>query len=93
MLRGQFTESLAKKHGLESVEQLRLIPYLQYLLVNHMPVDPAKITALERKHLQRWRDDGKITFSSSEAPTCTKAFWDWINEILWDAYVPKREIE
>lgn len=43
--------------------------------------------------LQRWRDEGKITFSASEPCTATKAFWDWMNEILWDSYVPHCEVE
>lgn len=58
-----------------------------------MPVDPAKITPLERQCLQNWRNEGKITFSAVDPPTCTKSFWDWMNEVLWDAYVPKSETE
>ena len=41
--RGVLTEEIKNKYGITSKEELRLIPYLQYLLVNQMPVDPRKV--------------------------------------------------
>ena len=87
-LRGVLTSEIKEKYNI-TVEELRLIPYLQYLLVNHMRVDPAKINEKERKILQKWRDEGKITFSVQEPCTITKEFWDFINNILFDSYVPE----
>ena len=92
MARGMLTEQMKEKYGITNTE-LRLIPYFQYLLVNHMPVDPAKITAEERTILQNWRDAGKITFSCTGPVTASKEFWDFMNEVLWDAYVPHMELE
>ena len=85
-MRGEFTEELKAKYNI-NITELRLIPYFQYLLVNHSRVDPAKINESERQILQRWRDEGKITFSCSDPCTCTREFWDWMNNILWDSYV------
>lgn len=88
MNRGQYTQEIGKKYGIGK-EELRLLPYFQYLLINHMPVDPNKINETERSILQKWRNENKITFSSTEPCTCTRTFWDWMNNILWDSYVPK----
>lgn len=91
MSRGMLTEEIREKYGIETTKELRLIPYFQYLLVNHMPVDVSKVDSEERKILKRWQDEGKITFSCSESVTATKEFWDWINDVLWDSYVPQME--
>lgn len=87
MNRGAFTEEIKRKYNI-AVEELRLIPYFQYLLCNNKPVDPTKLSQEEHKILQKWRDEGKISFSMSNMCTCTKDFWDWMNEVLWDSYIP-----
>ena len=92
MSRGMLTDELVNKYGI-TLKELRLIPYLQYLLINHMSVDPQKVDAEERKILKKWQDEGKITFSCSEVVTSTKEFWDFMNEVLWDSYVPHYEDE
>jgi len=93
MGRGILTEQMKEMYGIESVKELRLIPYFQYLLVNHMSVDVSKIDSEEREILKKWRDEGKITFSCSEPVTATKKFWDWANDILWVSYVPQLHTE
>ena len=90
MSRGMLTEELTNKYNI-TVKELRLIPYFQYLLVNQMSVDPNKIDAEERKILKKWQDEGKITFSCSETVTATREFWDFMNDVLWDSYVPHYE--
>lgn len=87
MGRGQYTDGLKEKYNI-TCKQLRLLPYFQYLLMNEMAIDLMKIDEEELKILAKWRDEGKITFSMSEPCTCTRAFWDWMNEILWETYVP-----
>lgn len=87
MSRGQFTEELKEKYDI-TLKQLRLLSYFQYLLMNELRIDPCKIDSEERIILNRWSDEGKITFSCIEPCTCTKEFWDWMNDILWDSYVP-----
>lgn len=86
MNRGILTEEMKSKYGI-TTKELRLIPYFQYLLINHLPVDPSKVDSEERKILKKWQDEGKISFSCSESVTTTKEFWDFINNVLWDSYV------
>lgn len=89
--RGQLTEEITSKYGI-SLMELRLMPYLQYLLVNHEPVNPAKMRNGEREILQRWRDEGKITFSVQEPCTISKEFWNTMSDIIFMGYVfEKRE--
>lgn len=90
--RGQLTEEITSKYGI-SIMELRLMPYLQYLLVNHEPVNPAKMRNGEREILQRWRDEGKITFSCTESCTITKEFWNTISDIIFMSYVYNKESE
>ena len=72
-------------------EELRLMPYLSYCLQNMMPVDPNKMTQAEREILQKWRDEGKITFSMTKPCTATKEFWMEMSEILYYGYVPEKD--
>ncbi len=88
--RGCLTEEIKNKYGI-SLKELRLLPYFQYLLMNEERIDPKKIDHEERLILQKWRDEGKITFSMLDPCTCSKEFWDWMNEILWETYVPHIE--
>ena len=83
--RGILTDKIKNKFGI-TLKELRLIPYLQYCLMNG-PIDPRKIDEEEREILQKWRDEGKITFSIKYECTCTKEFWDFMNEVLWESYV------
>lgn len=92
MDRGILTDDMKEKYGI-TVKELRLLPYFQYLLMNSEPVDSRKIDSEERTILQKWRDEGKITFSMSEPCNCTLEFWNWMNEILWESYVPHYEEE
>lgn len=86
MARGYLTDEIKSKYGI-TLKQLRLLPYFQYLLMNEAHLDPNKIDHEERTILQNWRDEGKITFSMAKPCTCTKEFWDWMHEILWESYV------
>lgn len=92
MSRGTITEKIKEKYHM-TTKEFRLIPYVQYLLVNQMPVDPQKIDAEERKILQNWRDRGYLTFSMKEPLTVSREFWDIMNNFLWDCYVLKKETE
>ena len=92
MARGCLTDEIRNKYGI-TLKELRLLPYFQYLLMNEEHVDPRKIDYEELAILQEWRDEGKITYSVSEPCTCTKEFWNWMNEILWESYVPKYQEE
>jgi len=92
MSRGILTQETKDKFNI-TLPELRLLPYLQCCLLNHHPIDPRRITSEERDILRAWRDDGKITFSSTCPPTISKEFWDYMNEVLWESYVPQLETE
>ena len=88
MARGAFTEELATKYNV-TLKELRLIPYVQYSLLNHTPIDIRRVDKEELDILEKWESDGKIHTSDDNKLSCTKEFWDWINAILWESYVPQ----
>ncbi len=92
MSRGIITEEIKEKYHM-TTKEFRLIPYVQYLLVNQMPIDPQKIDAEEREILQNWRNKGYLTFSMKEPLTASREFWDIMNSFLWDCYVLQKETE
>jgi len=91
-MRGHLTEAIevrAKKLlGVESFTQkeLRLMPYIQYEMMNNQRIDPNKINSEERAILSDWRKRGWIDGGASGLGM-TKEFWDAMNEILWMGYV------
>lgn len=66
--------------------ELRLMPYIQYVMMNEQRIDPNRINADERKVLAQWREDGFIEGGASGL-AITKEFWDAMSEILWLGYV------
>lgn len=91
--RGQLTERVAVK-AVEllgrkiDVAELRLMPYLQYVMMNEQRIEPVKCNQADRDVLRRWRDEGRIEGDASGLGI-TKQFWDSINEILFLAYVDR----
>lgn len=73
-----------------STSELRLIPYIGYEAVNNHQIDPRKVSVEEREILARWRKDGLCDIGDSgfELP---KKFWDFICEILYEAYVTEQK--
>jgi hypothetical protein len=65
---------------------LRLMPYIQYVMMNEQKINPAHISGDERKILSFWRKQGFMEGGASGL-SITKHFWDGINQILWLAYV------
>jgi len=61
MARGAITNEIKGKAqdllGIEdmSVKELRLMPYIQSVMVNDQKIDPNKINSEERKILSGWR--------------------------------------
>ncbi len=89
--RGQLTERIKQKSvellGYEiDVRELRLMPYIQYQMVNNQKIEPAHINVEERKILSKWRVAGHIEGGASGL-NITKEFWDIINEIIFLGYV------
>ena len=91
--RGQLTKfviMMGKKEGLGTLthEQLRLLPYLQYCLMNNRRIDPERINQTERSILSDWRAKGWIEGGASmDSLRCTWEFWISINKILYISYV------
>jgi hypothetical protein len=90
--KGVFTPYIAAKMELyfgraSSQRELRLLPYLQHVLINDGYIDQRRINDEERAILVILAEEGHI---QQWMPTLsvTKQFWDFIAEILWDSYVP-----
>lgn len=91
MGRGQLTEQVAEKArdllGRDiTVAELRLMPYVQYTMMNDQRLDPNKCNSDDRKVLSLWREEGHIE-GGAGGLSMTKDFWDILNEIMWLSYV------
>lgn len=91
MARGALTQDIKdeafKFFGYEITQQeLRLLPYLQSVMMNDQRLDPRRINEDEREILSKWRKLGYLDGGASEM-TITKEFWDVMHEILWLGYV------
>ena len=89
--RGQLTERVKQKSkellGYEiDQKELRLMPYIQYVMVNNQKIEPNHIEENERSILRKWKDAGYIEGGASGL-AITKDFWDKINELLFLGYV------
>lgn len=89
--RGQLTLRIKNKSkellNYEITEkELRLMAYIQYVMVNEQHVDIAKITSEERTILSKWRELEYITGGASQMEI-TKEFWNIICEMLFLGYV------
>jgi hypothetical protein len=99
-MRGQLTnkiQELAKGflgRGI-NVTELRLYPYLDYVMKNEQYIDPRRINSDDREVMSRLRNEGYIdyhseTFDDKPMRTylkLTKEFYDYINQVLWFGYV------
>lgn len=91
-MRGQVTPEIKKKAKLlldidsMSVTALRLMPYMQYHLVNGTNLNPNNMNEKERKILSVWRKRGFITGGASDFGV-TKKFYGAVCELIWLGYV------
>lgn len=90
-MRGQLTEEVLNKSkevlGREiTTEELRLIPYVQYCLVNNSHLNFKRISPEEVKIIDDWNSSGWMNSKESNF-SVTKEFWDNMNELLWISYV------
>jgi hypothetical protein len=91
-MRGQLTnkvQDIAEKvlgRPLSGMVELRLLPYLDYLMKNEQKIDPRKINEEERHILSELKEQGHIA-GGAVGLQMTKEFYDAIQEILWQAYV------
>ena len=94
-LRGQLTERIKVKSkellGYEiGVRELRMMPYVQYTMVNSQKLDPNSVNQEERETLSKWRKDGHIE-GGAGGMRITEKFWNIICEIIRLGYVDLSE--
>lgn len=90
-LRGQLTQRIKNKSfellGYEITQvELRLIPYLIYLMTNSQPIDPSRASANERDVIAKWFAAGLIS-RIGPAMKITRGFWDICNELIYLGYI------
>lgn len=90
-MRGQLTEDIQKLAkaflGREiTVKELRLYPYLDFVMKNEQRIDPNHITREERDILKILKAEEHIEGGASGL-SMTKEFYDYINQVLWLGYV------
>ena len=69
-----------------SQRELRLMPYIQFVMMNNQRIEPNKVNQDERDILSLWRAEGHIE-GGAGGLAITKDFWDAINQLMWLAYV------
>lgn len=66
--------------------ELRLMPYVQHVMLNNQRIDPNRVNEEEREILSEWRKTGWIE-GGAGGMRITKDFWNTICEILFYGYV------
>lgn len=89
--RGQITPAIRAKMEAwlgrpTSQVEMRLYPYLLYVMVNNQKIDPTRINAEERAIFQQLKAAGHMEGGMSGL-AMTREFWDFAQDIVWDAYV------
>jgi len=91
MGRGQITDrvqsaAMATLRRKITQAELRLMPYVQFVMMNEQKLDPNKVSAEEREILADWRKEGWIE-GGAAGLAITKDFWNALCECLWASYV------
>jgi hypothetical protein len=89
--RGQLTDRIKAKSvellGYEMDKtELRLMPYIQYVMVNEQRIKPEHCNGDDRAILAKWREAGHIEGGASGL-AITQDFWNIICEIVFLGYV------
>lgn len=66
--------------------ELRLFPYISFVMLNSQKLEISKINQEERKILADWRER-KLIEGGAGGLSITQEFWDFMNKILWYGYV------
>jgi len=69
-----------------TVDELRMIPYVQYLMVNEQKLDPEHMNKSDRDVWAKWKKAGHVD-GGMAGMSVTKAFWDFMCNVLWETYV------
>ena len=65
---------------------LRLLPFIQYTIMNSKIMDQRSINSEERDTIGSWTQKGFISFHNNKLKV-SREFYDAMNEILWQSYV------
>lgn len=89
--RGVLTKRIKEKSeellGYEiGITELRLMPYIMYVMMNAQKIDIRHCNQDDRDVLQKWREAGHIEGGASGLQI-TEEFWDIICEIVRLGYV------
>ena len=93
--RGMLTERVQKSakkllhREIDKIE-LRLIPYVNHVLLNEQYIDVNKVNSEDLEILERWVDEGHMTMQASKIHVSRK-FWHIMSTLLWLAYVDRSE--
>lgn len=71
--------------------ELRLIPYVAYILQNGRELDQRKINEAERDLIADWIVDGYLMVIGDAITHIDRKFYDAMNELIWLAYVTYKE--
>ena len=71
--------------------ELRLMPYLMYVMVNSHVIDDRKLNDEDHDVLDKWRAAGHVISTTSKRIKITQEFWCFICEFIWLGYVDLRE--
>ena len=91
-MRGKVTQEIKMKAkyllDIDSISAtaLRLMPYMQYCLVNNTNLNNNNMNENEKRILKEWRKKGFITEGAPDFAV-TKKFWDAMGELIWLGYV------
>jgi len=93
--RGTFTPEIDAKMASflgrpSSQLELRLLPYIHAVLINHGYIDQRRINNDERDLLALLTEEGHIE-SWIPSLVVNKQFWDFMSEMLWISYVNRGE--
>jgi len=89
--RGELTDRIkTMSQGLLGYEmdqtELRLMPYIVYVMMNEQKIDPKKVNGAGRDILAKWRRAGHIEGGLSGL-SITEEFWNILCEIVRLGYV------
>ncbi len=92
--RGQLTARVQNKAMLLmgrviTAVELRLMPYIQFAMVNEQRIQPDKISSEERTILSQWRKEGYLDGSVGDRMTISEEFWNIICTLIMLAYVDR----
>jgi hypothetical protein len=73
-----------------TLSELRLLPYIQYVMMNEQKLEICKINQEERNILKIWKEEGHIE-GGATGLSITKYFWDFLCEVLFIAYVEQAD--